>query len=172
MKRPFTIRKAGPDDVFDVHRIHTTAIRKGGEDHYTPEVLDVWAGAFSPTNYPKNIERMEFYVAELQDGRIGAFLAFDLATREFDSLYVAPWGQGLGLGSFLLGFAEETARQAGLEDLWMDASLNAVSFYARYGWKEVKRHARVRNAVEIPVVRMEKDLASDIGPLDGEGQAP
>jgi len=160
MNRPFTLRKAKPDDVFEVHRIHTMAIRKGGEGHYAPEVLEVWAGAFNPTNFPKNLERMEFHVAKLQDGRIGAFLAFDLTTRELDSLYVAPWGEGLGLGSFLLGFAEEASRLAGVDSLWLDASLNAVGFYRKYGWREVGRHARVRNAVEIPVVRMEKDLVS------------
>ena len=76
-----------------------------------------------------------------------------------DSVYVAPWGRGMGMGSFLLGFAEELGRQAGLEKAWLDSSLNAVEFYAAFGWEETKRHARVRKNVEIPVVRMEKSLA-------------
>ena len=100
----------------------------------------------------------EFYVAELRDGRMGAFLAFNLATRELDSLYVAPWGQGLGLGSHLLGLAEETFRLVGLRHIWLDASLNAVSFYAKHGWMEKERHARVRQGVDMPVVKMEKTL--------------
>ncbi len=120
--------------------------------------MDVWVGAFNPENFPKNIQRMDFFVAELADGQIGAFLAIDLKTREVDSVYVAPWGQGMGLGSYLLGYAEEAGRLAGLKDLWLDASLNAVSFYAKYGWEEKKRHARERNGFEIPVVRMEKTL--------------
>jgi putative acetyltransferase len=160
MTRPFNIRKARPEDVFDVHRIHSTAIRDGAAGHYDPDVVEVWVDAFNPTNFPINIERMEFYVAELLDGRIAAFVAFDLTTSELDSVYVAPWGHSLGLGSFLLGFAEETARQAGLDHVWLDASINAVSFYARYGWTEVERHARVINSVEIPVVKMEKNLGA------------
>ena len=120
--------------------------------------MDVWVGAFNPENFPKNIQRMDFFVAELADGQIGAFLAIDLKTREVDSVYVAPWGQGMGLGSFLLGYAEEAGRLAGLKDLWLDASLNAVSFYAKYGWEEKKQHARERSGIEIPVVRMEKTL--------------
>lgn len=160
MTRPFTIRKARPEDVDAVHDVHTTAIRSGASDHYAPESLEVWVGAFNPENFPRNIERMEFYVAELPDGRIPAFLAFDLATTEVDSVYVAPSGRGMGLGSYLLAFAEEAARRAGLESLWLDSSINAVGFYASHGWKEVKRHARVRSGVEIPVVRMEKKLQS------------
>ena len=158
MDRPFTIRKARPEDVFDVHRVHSTSIREGARGHYDPEVIEVWVDAFNPTSFPRNIARMEYFVSELSDGRIAAFLAFDLTTGEIDSVYVAPWGRGLGLGSFLLGFAEESARQAGLEGVWLDASLNAVDFYAGHGWDEVQRHARVRHGVEIPVVKMEKKL--------------
>jgi GNAT superfamily N-acetyltransferase len=158
MDRPFTIRKATPEDVHEVHEVHTIAIRTGAADLYDPKVVDVWVDAFNPENFPKNVERMEFHVAELLDGRIAAFVAFDLETTEVDSVYVAPWGQGMGLGSLLMGLAEDTARQAGLRTMWLDASLNAVSFYAKLGWKEIERHARVRMGVEIPVVRMEKFL--------------
>ena len=120
--------------------------------------MEVWVEAFNPENFPKNIERMEFFVAEMGDSRLGGFLAYDLKTGEVDSVYVAPWGRGSGLGSFLLGFAEEAARQAGLTDLWLDSSINAVGFYAAYGWNEVERHSRVRKGIEIPVVKMEKSL--------------
>jgi len=158
MDRPFTLRRARPDDVFDVHRIHTTAIREGAAGHYRPEVLEVWVDAFNPETFPRNIERMEFYVAELPDGELAGFLAMHLESRELESLYVAPWVKGLGLGSFLLGFAEESARRAGLDRLWLDSSLNAVGFYAGYGWEEIERHARIRQGIEIPVVKMEKAL--------------
>jgi ribosomal protein S18 acetylase RimI-like enzyme len=156
--RPFTLRRATSEDVHQVHEVHTVSIKTGAEGHYEPGVIEVWVDAFNPENFPKNIERMEFHVAELPDGRIAAFVAFDLKTKEVDSVYVAPWGRGMGLGSHLMDFAEEAAKRAGLESLWLDASLNAVSFYAKLGWKEIERHARVRKGVEIPVVRMEKFL--------------
>jgi len=158
MNAPCNLRKARANDVFDVHRIHTTSIREGAASHYHPEVVEVWVDAFNPENFPKNIEQMEFWVAELEDGRAAAFLAFDPVTAEVESVYVAPWGRGLGLGSFLLGFAEESLRLAGLDSAWLDSSLNALEFYSGFGWTEVERHARVRKGVEIPVVKMEKNL--------------
>jgi putative acetyltransferase len=158
MIEAFVIRPAQPEDAEAVHRVHTAAIRSGAGAHYAPEVVDVWVDAFNPGSFPRNIKRMAFFVAELSDGGVGGFLALDLETRELDSLYVAPWAQGLGLGSYFLGYAEEMARQEGLEDLWLDSSLNAVSFYSRYGWEEIGRHARIRKGVEIPVMRMEKQL--------------
>ena len=33
-----------------------------------------------------------------------------------------------------------------------------LSFHSLFGWREVERHARVRNGVEIPVVKVEKYL--------------
>ena len=158
MNKPFSVRRARPEDVFQVHRVHTTAIREGAGELYDPDVLEVWVDAFNPESFETNIRTMEFFLAEMPDGRIGGFLALDLDARELESLYVAPWGQGRGMGSHLLGFAEELARQKDVTQLWLDSSLNAVSFYAAYGWKEKYRHARVRRSVEIPVVRMEKTL--------------
>ena len=158
MKEPFRLRPARPEDVAEVQKVHASSIREGVGSHYEPEAVEVWVGAFNPQNFSRNIERLEFYVALLRDGRIAAFLAFDLESTEIDSVYVAPWGKGLGIGSFLMGFAEETGRMAGLESMWLDASINAASFYRHMGWEEVERHARVREGVEIAVVRMEKSL--------------
>jgi GNAT superfamily N-acetyltransferase len=158
MELPFSLRRARPEDVFDVHRVHTTSIREGTRGHYDPDVAEVWVDAFNPESFPGNLEKMEFFVAELRDGTIAGFLALDLNTSELESVYVAPWGRGLGIGSFLLGFAEESARRAGLRELWLDSSLNAVGFYAGFGWEEREHHARVRRGVEIPVVKMEKKL--------------
>jgi len=158
METPFRIRRARRDDVDSVRLVHTAAIRSGAYRVYSPRVVETWVGAFNPDRYPENIQRMAFFVAELLDGRVSAFLALDLEKEELESIYVAPWAKGMGLGSYLLGYGEELARQAGIGRLWLDASLNAVSFYARYGWEEVRRHARVREGVEIPVVRMEKSL--------------
>lgn len=158
METSFRIRRARPDDMDSVRLIHTAAIRSGAYRVYSPRVVETWVGAFNPDRFPENIRRMAFFVAELPDDRIAAFLALDMEKEELESLYVAPWAKGMGLGSYLLGFGEEWARQAGIDRFWLDASLNAVSFYARYGWEEIRRHARVREGVEIPVVRMEKSL--------------
>jgi putative acetyltransferase len=158
MIQPFSVRRARPEDAAQVHRVHTESIREGASGAYEPEVVEVWMDAFNPESFPRNIQTMEFFVAELADGRVAGFTALDLKTGELESVYVAPWGKGRGMGSFLLGFAEELARRADVGRLWLDSSLNAVDFYAGFGWKERRRHARTRQGIEIPVVRMEKVL--------------
>lgn len=159
MNPAFSLRRARPEDVAAVNVVHSQAIRTGAARHYSQEVIDVWVGAFYPENFPKNIERLAFWVAESKERGVDGFLAVDLATGEVDSVHVAPWGQGKGLGSALMTLAEAVARDRGLSDLWLDASLNAVPFYERHGWTAVRHHARVRQGVEIPLVRMGKTLA-------------
>lgn len=154
------IRRARPEDVEAVHAIHTAAIRTGAAEHYSPEVLQAWIDAFNPASFPRNIRRLAFFLAELPDQGIAGFLVLNLKARELDSLYVAPGAGGSGLGSYLLGFGEEWARRAGIEELWLDASVNAVPFYAKYGWQEVGWHNRIRKGVEIRVMRMDKRLDS------------
>jgi len=113
-----------------VKAVQEAAIREGAPDFYAPESLEVWVGAFSVENLPKRVEELSYWVAELPDGRIAGYLSVRI----------------------------EIAREGGLDAVWLDASLNAVSFYEN-GWRETKMHTRVRNGVEIPVVMMEKDLA-------------
>jgi ribosomal protein S18 acetylase RimI-like enzyme len=158
MSTPFNLRPATSEDVEAVHRIHTEAIRADTSEHYAPEAVEVWVGAFNRDNFPKNIQRLSFLVAESGKARIDGFLAVDLETGEVDSVYVAPWSQGRGLGALLLSKAEELAVEGGHSEIWLDSSLNAVGFYERHGWLEVERHSRVRKGVEIPVVRMGKTL--------------
>jgi GNAT superfamily N-acetyltransferase len=152
------IRRARPEDVDAVHAIHTTAIRTGAADHYSPEALAAWVDAFNPASFPRNLERLAFFVAEIPDRGVAGFLVLNPETRELDSLYVAPRATGSGLGSYLLGFGEEWARLAGIQELWLDASVNAVPFYAKHGWQEIGWHDRIRKGVEIRVMRMDKSL--------------
>jgi len=155
---PFTLRRAVAADAPAVKAVQEAAVRDGAVGFYEPESIEVWVGAFSLENFPKRVEELSYWVAELPDGRLGGYLSMKIETAEVESVYTAPWARGIGLGKYLLERCEEIAREAGIGHVWLDASLNAVSFYERFGWREVRRHARVRQGVEIPVVLMEKTL--------------
>jgi len=154
----FILRRAVAADAQAVKVVQEAAVRDGASGFYEPESIEAWVGAFSVANFPKRVEEMSYWVAELPDGRIGGFLSVKIETAEVNSVCTAPWARGIGLGKQLLERSEEIAREAGLERVWLDASLNAVSFYEKYGWRETKRHALVHQGVEIPVVMMEKKL--------------
>ena len=147
-------------------RVHSTSIREGAQGHYDPEVLEVWVDAFNPENFPKNIEIMEFYVAELGTD---ALPPSSPSTWSRPKWIRSMWHPGAGAsawGLFSWVLPRNRPVSAGLKNLWLDSSLNAVSFYSGFGWKEVEHHVRVRRGVEIPVVKMEKTILGAPGPPD------
>lgn len=64
-------------------------------------------------------------------------------------------GRGIGLG--LLRELEDIARSAGLQELFLDASLNAVAFYERSGFLIVDERTHwFESGVGIACVRVVK----------------
>jgi hypothetical protein len=58
----------------------------------------------------------------------------------------------------MLAYLERDAIRRGERRLRLDATLTAVPFYERYGWRRRFRHALVRSGVPIPCVRMTKTV--------------
>jgi GNAT superfamily N-acetyltransferase len=70
-----------------------------------------------------------------EGGRLSAVLGLEAA--EVYTFFVAPDRQGRGVGRTLLRFAEELARKRGIRELRVSASLTAVGFYERLGYRRV-----------------------------------
>lgn len=74
-------------------------------------------------------------------------------------MYVHPDHAGGGVGSAILRELEERAEAAGLANLHLIASLNAVSFYERHGWESTGPTAyEFEDGAELEAVEMERSL--------------
>lgn len=58
----------------------------------------------------------------------------DLANGEIGAIFVHPGFIQRGIGSKILDHLECLARHLGLEEVKLDATLNAADFYRRYGF--------------------------------------
>jgi len=75
------------------------------------------------------------------------------------ALYVDPRYGRRGIGRELLDNLEEVARERGLPDLELKASLKAVAFYLACGYERVAEAAlRLSDGTELRCVRMRKRL--------------
>jgi GNAT superfamily N-acetyltransferase len=99
---------------------------------YSLETIRALMSTFSTEAVGSLARRREMYVGEEQ-GRLSAVLGLEGA--ELFTFFVAPDRQGRGVGRALLGFAEELARKRGLRQLRVAASLTAVGFYERMGYR-------------------------------------
>jgi len=146
------IRHARPGDASRLHEVHTAAVRTLCADYYPAEILDGWLLNRSADGYLPPIERGAIFVAE----RDSTVLGFgEAAPGVVVAVYVHPSVAHQGIGSALLRYALERARQSHSGPITVESTLNASAFYARRGFREVKRSTVKRNRVEVPIVVME-----------------
>ncbi|NWD03127.1 GNAT family N-acetyltransferase, partial [Pseudomonas sp. P7779] len=58
----------------------------------------------------------------------------DLANNEIGALFVLPGFTGRGIGKQILAYLEALAQELGIEEVILDATLNAADFYRRCGY--------------------------------------
>ncbi len=79
------------------------------------------------------------YIALEDNEVVGAFgIKFDDSNAKFGPLVVRTKYHQKGIGSKLLNFAEELARERGLNRIWCHSlkRYNVANFYQNNGWEE------------------------------------
>jgi putative acetyltransferase len=151
-----TIRRADPEDAGAIWASHRAAVLGLTAPEYTADQLAAWLDV-SPEDFrAAMLERGElFFVADAS----GEFIGF-AAVRgdEASAVYVRPDAVRRGIGTRLLDAVEREVRARGGGAVTCEASLNAVPFYLANGWVEGERHVRTVRGVELPFVRMTKEL--------------
>jgi N-acetylglutamate synthase-like GNAT family acetyltransferase len=142
-------------------RVHVDAVTGIRTALYTPEEIQAWAAPKKPESYEELIRTREFFVAE-DDEVIVGFGVLNQNSAEVEAVYVSPKAGRQGIGLKVLQKLEQRARTLGLEELRLNASLNAVPFYKRAGYagKEESKY-RLSTGVEIACIPMVKSLTQD-----------
>jgi len=130
---PCTIRPAADGDREALWTVHVQAIRDTCSRVYSAGQISAWSDLLSPRSYVEVLRDRVIVVAEDDTGVIG-FGQLDANTQEIEAVYVLPDRQGHGVGRALLQWLESSARAAGIDTVWLSATLNAVSFYEGAGF--------------------------------------
>lgn len=146
-----SIRLARSSDLAAIATVHAASVRTLCAGHYPPQTIDQWL-APSPGLYVRMLRSSTVYVAE-RTGEVVAFAAVRLATREVRAMYVSPGATGGGLGQRLMLRLERVARAVGIGELHLAATLNAVGFYERLGWRCDARKASPRAPLRCVAMR-------------------
>ena len=141
------LRPARADDGEAIVDVHVASIRELGKEAYDPDQVDAWASNKHPGRYPLEDETVHTVVAERRTSgtgetdepeadatRLAGFGWVDLEKGEITAVYVHPEDTHRGVGRKVVGELERAARAAGLESLFLYASLNAREFYERLGY--------------------------------------
>jgi predicted N-acetyltransferase YhbS len=148
----FLIRPADVTDASQIHDLHKRSVRRLCAKSYSPSQIDGWLNDRSPGGYVQSIVRGEMFVAE-QDGRLIGFV--HALPGRIIALFVDPDFIGRGIGSALLQEGVELALKANHGKVTLESTLNATTFYERFGFREVARKTAQGNSTNLLVAVME-----------------
>lgn len=147
----YVIRQARLADADEMHRVHTESVRVLCATAYEPAVIDSWLRGRTAAGYMSGISCGMSAVAEC-GARVVGFC--EAVPGEVLGVFVVPECAGRGVGTALLRHA--VALAGGPETaVSLEATLNAVGFYERFGFRAVRPGIVRRNDIDIPVVIME-----------------
>ncbi|WP_158059217.1 GNAT family N-acetyltransferase [Halorussus halophilus] len=158
------VRVATPDDAPAILDLHVDSIREFGPEAYDDKQVAAWANKEDGIeNYPLEADDHHLVVAEADDTVVG-YGHLVPANEEVRAVYVRPSVAGRGVGSTLLAHLEGYALGQGIDTLELWASLNAVWFYERTGYRTTENATIAmryeEEQVELAVVKMEKTLGT------------
>jgi GNAT superfamily N-acetyltransferase len=157
---PFSMRRATASDAAAMWDVRCNAIRRTCRSHYPVGLLERWAATPMPATFGRRIED-EYFVVGAIDSSIAGFAALKATDSLIDAVFIAPEAGRRGLGLRLLEHLERVAIERGLRVLRVNASLNAVAFYAAAGYQVLSEGVYTTSAgLQIACVGMEKTLCA------------
>lgn len=126
------IRHAKPNDAQTAFGIRLQAIRHQCIGAYTAEQMLAWTAGAAKDGYSDLMEK-HFYLGRI-DGEPVATGMLDLENSEVGAIFVLPGFMKQGIGLKMLNHLECLARELGLKEVNLDATLNAIDFYRRCGF--------------------------------------
>jgi GNAT superfamily N-acetyltransferase len=153
MRREVLVRPFVADDAAAVSTVIATTMRQSNAQDYPGERLEALIAYFTAEKLRALAAERECLVAE----SAGEVIA--TAAREGDELatfFVLPVWQGRGVGTRLLEQLERSARERGLEQLRVDASVTGATFYEHHGYR---RTGAVLAGTAGPQITLMKDIS-------------
>jgi GNAT superfamily N-acetyltransferase len=158
MKTAILCRGATTEDQNAIWQVRTASIKGLCKSHYGEKETEAWANASVPDDFAAVICGGDFLIAEC-DGIVVGFGFINRQTAEVKAIFVEPRFSRRGVGTAILTSLEAIARNAGLRQLTLSASLNAVSFYQAAGYRPIQETEWCHPAgFRLPCVAMAKTL--------------
>ncbi|MCK1274716.1 GNAT family N-acetyltransferase [Bradyrhizobium sp. 61] len=143
------IRSMAEADVSDVHNIHTNCLQTSLANHYTRQQLQAWLTGRTPQGYWRSQQAGSPYLVATINNTIVGYANW--TDDELMSLFVRPDFQKARIGTKLFEACDEQAELSHVK-----ATLGAVDFYSRFGFKVEREGYDVKRDVRIPHIFMRR----------------
>jgi GNAT superfamily N-acetyltransferase len=151
------IRPATKEDANGILEAHQDSIRKVASKDYNQVQISGWSDHLKPEGYVRAMDAGESVFVAVIDNKIVGFSA--LRESEVMAVYVASNAVGFGVARLLYLAIENLALENQATKLSLSASLTAEGFYQHLGFSKLYSSShKLNSGVEIPCIRMEKNL--------------
>ena len=127
------IRKARKDEAQVILETRSAAICCQCIGHYSPEDIEIWASVEATEQFIEVVEN-SFHVARLDGCVVGTGMV-NLESGKVDAIFVHPNHTRTGIGRQIMLYLEKLALDAGVTQLNLESTLNAVAFYRSLGFE-------------------------------------
>jgi putative acetyltransferase len=131
-----TIRRVRYEDIEALSALIRNTLLISNSRDYHMHVIRNLSRQYSVKNVADMALRREMYV-HTAEGRITGTVSYKGDT--IFAFFVAPDKQRMGIGSKLLRYVEERAKESGVHQIKVGASLTAKKFYESNGYRTVRR---------------------------------
>jgi putative acetyltransferase len=140
------IRRIGIDDHAEVRYLHVRSLTEQTFGALSEAEVAAFAAFVNSPAYSDHILAEDMYGAFV-DGQLVAtagwqFSGDDGRVARIASVFVHPWFSGLGIGRHVLHAVEARVLQSGFTQLGTSATINAVPFFVKVGYRESSRGVR------------------------------
>lgn len=151
------VRSFRDEDAVPLGRLFHRSVRDGASARYNAAQLAAWSPAAPEGNaWAARLAACDTVVAVDGETRLG-FMSMD-ETGYLDLAFVVPEQMGRGVSDMLYAVLESRAQARGTLRLSTQASLLAEPFFARHGWRVVRRQEVEMGGVVLENAWMEKPL--------------
>jgi GNAT superfamily N-acetyltransferase len=148
------VQRATTVDLPEIAALHVASISELCAAHYTSEQLTHWTAGLHAAAYAALLTSRAMFVAREASSLLG-FGVVDAERGFIHATYVGPTAVRRGVGRSLMEAMEELALRFGCSELQLHATLNAIAFYERLGYRQVgAANNRLPNGSELPCALM------------------
>lgn len=170
-KDDYVYRRSSRDDAQGVFDIVSASVRHLAPHPYSQEVVDSWMAGRTPENYVSDCAGQTIWIAELYGRPVGFSQG---VPGEVKRLFVDADHAAHGLGRALFIRALADACPNGGGRVFIEATLNAVPFYEKWGFRKTGQGVFAGRAAHLPVidvVYLEAQIEA-VAPSDETGDFP
>ena len=159
-----TIRRIGMDDHSNVRYLHIKSMTAQSVDALSEVEIAAFVACVNSPGYSDCLMAEDVFGAFV-DGQLVGTASWhvngdDGRTARISSVFVDPMFNRLGIGGHLLAEVEARASQSGFDHFGISATINAVPFFEKLGYREASRGVKTLGPdCALPVAFLRKTVS-------------